>query len=113
VLLFCEDGLGDGDVSEWQDISTAPKNGTWRLASRRNGTMSILIPEFGNVKFETDFGPDGYFLRAKQELSGRMREYEINEVIKALERAGYEVRKKERQEPAPGNLLSVFGGMGT
>lgn len=54
----------------------------------------MLIPEFGNVKFTTDFGPDGYFLRAHQELSGRMREYEIEMVIKALEAEGYEVRKK-------------------
>lgn len=55
---------------------------------------TMLIPEFGNVKFTTDFGPDGYFLRAHQELSGRMREYEIEMVIKALEAEGYEVRKK-------------------
>lgn len=55
----------------------------------------ILIPEFGPLNFETDFGQDGYFLRATQQLTGKLLEYETSVVIKALEAQGYEVRKKE------------------
>lgn len=55
---------------------------------------ALLIPEF-DIKLEAEIGPDKYVLRASQELTGRMREYEISLVIAALEAVGYEVRKKQ------------------
>jgi len=57
---------------------------------------TILIPELGPFKFETEMTTDlSYVMRLTQRLTGQMREYETQLVIRALEAAGYEVRKKE------------------
>lgn len=55
----------------------------------------LMVPEYGPVKIDTDLRPDNYVLRATMEVTGRMRAYELEAVIRALENEGYEVRKKD------------------
>lgn len=46
-------------MSEWQDISSAPKDGTWFLAYNPNSSMAWAPYQF--CSWRTDYTGKGYF----------------------------------------------------